>query len=146
MSPRGDDFRRRRGLAPGESEHRLGGGVEPGEEAADGLDEFLAHLRAAAAAQAAVDLRVSLYRRGPIEHKAVAHLRHHRVVAVDYLGIVAEGIESNWNLVEALAAELLERETLSGPATRRVLKDAALRSMDEPVKRFLARIGATPGS
>ncbi len=52
---------------------------------------------------------------------------------VDYLSVVAEEmIEANRNLVEALAAELLERETLSGPATRRVLKDAVLRSMDEP--------------
>ena len=66
---------------------------------------------------------------------------------VDYLGVVAEEmIESHWKLVEALAAELLERETLSGPATRRVLKDAALRSMEEPLKRFRSRIGAKPSS
>ena len=40
-----------------------------------------------------------------------------------------------------LATELLKRKTLSGPATRRVLRDASLRSMDEPLKRWQARFG-----
>jgi hypothetical protein len=46
---------------------------------------------------------------------------------LEYLRVKARAIiDARWRLVEALAAQLLTRKTLSGPAIRRCLREALL--------------------
>ena len=46
---------------------------------------------------------------------------------VDYLEAKARAlVEARWGVIEALAAELVERKALSGPAARRIMRQAAL--------------------